>query len=128
MLKEFEQIVGKQMLSAFAKMLEDIGPDARTHRIGVVLSAILKYAYDQLPRDCEPGSLGDAMLALIEDPHLVHEGSDEAERAENLIVALREKAGMQNQREDYTGTSYTIAEKAILEFTNWYAMPWEDYI
>lgn len=128
MLKEFEHIVGKQMFSAFVKLLSDIGPDARTQRISVVIAAMLMYALDQLPCECEDGSIGEALLSLSEEPYLAHQGSDEVDRLHNLIDTLCEKAGMQNRRETSKGSSYTIAENAILEFTNWYTMPWEDYI
>ena len=44
MLEEFNEIVGDDMYAAFTGMLEEIGPCARTHRIGVVIAGMLKYA------------------------------------------------------------------------------------
>ena len=89
---------------------------------------MLKYALEQLPAHCEEGSLGEALLVISEEPYLVHEQSEEVERLEELIDTLCETAGMQNSRETSQGMPYTIAEGAITEFTNWYAMPWEDYV
>ena len=127
-LKEFEQIVGEKMSSSFVRFLKEIGPDARTQRISIVIAAVLQYALEQLPAHCEEGSLGEAFLVISEEPYLVHEQSEEVELLEELIDALCEKAGMQNSRETSKGMPYTIAEGAITEFTNWYAMPWEDYV
>jgi len=128
MLKEFEQIVGQQMSLSFIRFLEEIGPDARTQRISIVIAAVLKYALDLLPAHCEEGSLGEALLVISEEPYLVNEQSEEVARLEELIDTLCEKAGMQNSRATSKGMPYTIAEGAIAEFTNWYAMPWEDYV
>jgi len=96
MLKEFEQIVGQQMSLSFIRFLEEIGPDARTQRISIVIAAVLKYALDLLPAHCEEGSLGEALLVISEEPYLVNEQSEEVARLEELIDTLCEKAGMQN--------------------------------
>ena len=127
-LKEFKNIVGQKMYSSFINLLKEIGPDARTQRISIVIAAILKYAFDQLPAHCEEGSLGEIFLAIEEEPYLAHEQYVEGEKLQELIEALCKETGMQNDRQTYRGTSYTITESAIAEFTNWYAMPWEDYI
>ena len=127
MLKEFEKIVGKQMYSAFVRMLKEIGPHARTHRISVVIAAMLKCTLDRLPGECEEGTLGDALSAIAEEPYLADEQSAESQKLHNLIDSLCDEAGMQNQRETAKGVPYSIAENAIAEFTSWYNIPWEDY-
>ena len=116
------------MSVSFVRLLKEIGPDARTQRISIVIAAVLQYALEQLPAHCDEGSLGEALLVISEEPYLVHEQSDEVERLEELIDALCEKAGMQNYRATSQGMPYTIADGAITEFTNWYAMPWEDCV
>ena len=79
-LKEFEQILGKEMFSTHIKMLKEIGPDARTERISVVIAAMLRYALKQVPDGCGAGSLSEALLAIEEEPHLAQEEAEEAER------------------------------------------------
>lgn len=127
MLRAFEEIVGKQMYSAFVRMLKQIGPDARTRRISVVVAAMLKYALDKAPAESKEGTLGAALLAIAEEPYLAHEQSPESQKLHELIDCLCGEAGMQNQRETAKGVPYSIAENAIAEFTSWYSMPWEDY-
>ena len=75
MLQQFEEIVGKQMYAAFIRMLKEIGPEARTQRISVVIAAMLRYALDQLPPDCEEDTLDEALLEIVEEPYLAEEES-----------------------------------------------------
>lgn len=126
MLQEFEQIVGKEMYAAFIRMLQKIGPEARTQRISVVIAAMLKYALDQLPPDCEEDTLDEALLEIVEEPYLAEEESTQYDMLYKLISSLCTEAGMRNERENYEGIPYSIAENAIAEFVSWYNMPWED--
>ena len=127
MLEEFKDIVGAQSYSTFLRMLKEIGPDARTHRISVVIAAMLQYARSKLPPDCEDRTLAQALVTLDEEPYLPGEESEEYELVSDLIDKLCQKAGMRNLRESSRGESYSIAESAIAEYAAWYNMPWEDY-
>ena len=127
MLQEFKDLVGAQSYSALLRMLKEIGPDARTHRISVVIAAMLHYARSKLPPDCEDGTLAQALVALDEETYLPGEESEEYEVVFDFIDELCQKAGMRNLRESSRGESYSIAESAIAEYTAWYNMPWEDY-
>ena len=127
LIDEFKEIVGDQQFLSFIAFLKNIGPEARTHRISVVIASLLRFAVNQLPADCEDGSLDQALLALDEEPYLVHEQSDEYEMVFELIDGLCNEAGMMNERQSARGVQYSIAENAILEFVAWYNMPWEDY-
>ena len=126
MLDEFKEIVGEQHFSSFMELLKEIGPDARTHRISVVIAAILRYAVNKLPADCEEGSIALALLKLDEEPYLAHEQSDEHEMVFDLVDGLCSEANLMNERESARGEGYSIAENVILEYAAWYNMPWED--
>lgn len=127
MIQEFKEIIGAQSYSTFLRMLKEIGPDARTHRISVVIAAILRFALCKLPPDCEDGTLAQALVTLDEDPYLAAEQSEEYELVFDLIDELCREAGMSNLRESARGTPYSIAENTIAEYIAWYNMPWEDY-
>ena len=127
MLEEFRDIVEAQSYSTFLRMLKEIGPDARTHRISVVIAAMLQYARGKLPPGFEDGTLAQALMALEEEPYLAGEKSEEYELVFDLIDELCQAAGMRNLRESSRGESYSIAESAIAEYAGWYNMPWEDY-
>jgi hypothetical protein len=126
MLREFERIIGTEMYEAFILMLKEIGPEARTQRISIVIAAMLKYALDQLPPHCEEDTLDEALLEIVEEPYLAEEESTQYNMLYQLIDSLCTEAGMRNERENYQGTPYSVAENAIAEYVSWYNMPWED--
>jgi len=126
MVDEFKEIVGDQHFSSFLALLKEIGPDARTHRISVVIASILRFAVNQLPSECEDGSIAQALLVLDEEPYLAHEQSDEHEMVFDLVDGLCSEANMMNERESTRGEDYSIAENVILEYAAWYNRPRED--
>jgi hypothetical protein len=127
MIEEFKEIVGEQSFAEFLRLLTTIGPDARTHRISVVIAAMLQYARSVLSDDVEEGTLAHALVVLEEEPYGVAEESEEYLRVFDLIDALCTEAGMRNLRQSYQGEGYSIADGAIAEYTRWYNMPWETY-
>jgi glutathione S-transferase len=127
MLKEFKKIIGNPSYSVFINQLQVIGSDARTHRISVVIAAMLRFALEKLYREGEDGTLCQALVALDEEPYLAAEASEEYERLFELIDEICREAGLRNLRESARGDSYSIAENAIAEYVSWYNMPWEDY-
>jgi len=127
LLEEFKDIIGAQSYSSFLHMLKAIGPDARTHRISVVIAAMLRCALSKLPPDCEDGTLAQGLVIMAEEPYGVAEGSVEYKLVFDIIDELCREAGMRNLRESTRGESYSIAENAIAEYAAWYNMPWEDY-
>ena len=126
MVDEFKEIVGDQHFSSFLALLKDIGPDARMHRISVVIASILRFAVNQLPPECKEGSIAQALLVLDEEPDLAHEQSDEHEMVFDLVDGLCSEANMMNERESTRGEDYSIAENVIVEYAAWYNRPWED--
>ena len=58
--EEFKKIIGTKAYSALLQILKDIGPDARTHRISILIAAILRFAVSRLPTDYGEGTLGQA--------------------------------------------------------------------
>jgi hypothetical protein len=125
MIEEFKEIVGAQSYAAFLRLLTTIGPDARTHRISMVIAAMLQFARSLLPADCEDGTLAHALMVLEEEPYLATGESEEYMKVFDLIDALCTEAGMRNLRQSYKGEAYSIAESAVAEYTQWHNMPWE---
>ena len=125
LIDEFEEIVGERHFASFLTLLREIGPDARSHRISVVIASILRFAVNRSPTECEDGSIAQALLVLDEEPHLAHEKSDEYEMIFDLVDGLCSEANLINERESVRGEDYSIAENVILEYAAWYNMPWE---
>ena len=126
LIDEFKEIVSDQHFSSFLALLKEIGPDARAHRISVMIASILRFAVNRLPPECEDGSIAQALLKLDEEPYLAHEQSDEHEMVFDLVDGLCSESNMMNERESARGEDYSIAENVIIEYTAWYNMPWED--
>ena len=127
LLDEFREIIGDQKFKSLLTILKSIGPDARTHRISVVIAAILRFAVNQLPAHDEDGTLSHALITIDEEPYLAHEESQEFGLISDFIDCLCKEAGLHNQRASARGEDYSIAENAIHEYAAWYNMPWEDY-
>jgi hypothetical protein len=127
MLKEFKKIIGNPSYSVFIDQLRVIGSDARTHRISVVIAAMLGFALENVYLDGEDGTLCRALVALDQEPYLVAEASEDYEQLFELIDEICREAYLRNLRESARGGLYSIAENAIAEYASWYNMPWEDY-
>ena len=106
---------------------ESIGSTARTHRISVVIAAMMRFARNELFEEYQDGPLAAALMVLDEEPCLASEGAEEVETLSEFIDELCSEAGMQNKRESARFTQYSIAEHAIAEYAQWYSMPWESY-
>ncbi len=127
MLKQFKDIIGTQPYSVLLEMLKEIGPDARTHRISVVIGAILRLTLNKCITGGLDNKICQALIMIDEEPYLVAEETDVYEILTDLIDNLCREAGMENYRESARGESYSIAENTISEYASWYNMPWEDY-
>jgi hypothetical protein len=126
MLKEFKKIIGSNSYTVLLDMMKEIGPEARTHRISVVIGAMLRFALNKCIISGLDDKICQALVTIDEEPYLVAERSDEYEVLSDLIDNLCREAGMTNYRQSARGESYTIAEIAIAEYASWYNMPWED--
>ena len=127
MLKQFKDIIGNKSYSVLLEMLKEIGPDARTQRISVVIGAMLRLALDKCIIDGLDNQICQALTIIDEEPYLTAERTDEYEILSELIDDLCRETGMVNYRETARGESYSIAENTISEYASWYNMPWEDY-
>ena len=122
-LDEFRQIIGEELFGSFLKLLTEIGPGSRTHRISVVIAGILIFALDKTTDDYKKGSLAEALVVLDEEPY---SDGDEYIRVAELIDQMCQKSGMMNYRTTTRDSEHSIAENAIAEYCRWYNMPWED--
>ena len=122
-LDEFRQIIGEDSFCTFLKLLTEIGPDSRTHRISVIIAGILRFALGKISDDHEEGSIAEALAVLDEEPY---SDGEEYCRLKELIDQICQKTGMKNYRTTVRGSEYSIADNAIAEYCRWYNMPWED--
>ncbi len=121
--RNFRTVVGKDIYSAWVRMLRELVPDGRTHRLSVVLAGMLHYAA-VIAATNEEEDESSLAFCLIE----ATEASDPSE-VEDLIhdavVQLFKDAKVRFERTSARGDRYSIAEDAYAEFVHWYDMPWE---
>lgn len=105
-------------------MLRSLVPDGRTHRLAVLVAAMLQYAANQAEAqddDPEEGSLARALLDSSEtaDP------SEVRDLLHDAVTRLFKDAGVTYSRVSARGERYSIADSAYDEYVCWFDMPWE---
>lgn len=122
--ESLQTIVGQETYTVWKKMLRELVPNGRTHRLAPMVAGMLQYAaavaYEKYGDNPEEGSAAHIMLLASEvyDP-------EEAIELLSLITQLFEDAGVGYERANRHGDEYSIAERVVYELIHWYDMPWE---
>jgi hypothetical protein len=122
--ESLQTIVGQETYTVWKKMLCELVPDGRAHRLAPMVAGMLQYAaaiaYEKYGDNPEAGSAADITLLASEvyDP-------EEAIELLGLITRLFEDAGVGYQRANRQGDEYNNAESVVYEYIHWYDMPWE---
>ena len=122
--RSLQDVVGKETYTVWVDMLRELVPDGRTHRLSVVVAAMLQYALtlaeyldeDELEED-------SVALSLINANEM---GSDEIkDELHDVVKRLFKDAGVTFDRVSKRGDSYSIADEAYNEFVSWFDYPWD---
>ncbi len=123
--RSLQEVVGKETYVLWVDMLHRLVPEGRTHRLSVVVAAMLQYAYliaaDHLDDDVEEGSVAQSLLDATD-------GGDPEEVGEylyDIVDQLFKDAKVKHKRTSARGEDYSIAEDALEEYVRWSDMPWE---
>jgi hypothetical protein len=105
-------------------MLREIFPDGRTHRLSVVVAAMLHYATGIAGKlDEETLEEGSVALSLI---NANEGGPDEVKRElHDAVKRLFQEAGVTFDRVSKRGEPYSIADEVYSEYCRWYDYPWD---
>jgi len=122
--RSLQDVVGKETYDVWVDMLRELVPDGRTHRLSVVLAAILQYATviaERLDEDeLEDGSVALSLINATEG------GPDEVRmELHDVVRRLFQDAGVTFDRVSKGGDPYSIADEAYDEYCSWYDYPWE---
>jgi hypothetical protein len=122
--RSLQDVVGKETYSVWLNMLREIVPDGRTHRLSVVVAAMLHYATviaGKLDEDAlEQGSVAWSLMNANEG------GPDEVQRElHDVVKRLARDADITFDRVSKRGEPYSIADEAYNEYCRWYDYPWE---
>ncbi len=123
--RSLKTVVGEETYSVWVAMLRDLVPGGRTHRLSVLIAAMLQYAYDvaeeKRKKDIEEGSVEDSLLSAGETGN-----PEEAEEAiGDVVKQLFKDAGVEYERTSARGDDYSIADSVYEEYVRWFDMPWE---
>lgn len=121
--RDLGDLVGKDVYSTWLKMLKELVPHGRTHRLAVVVAGMLRYASACSYKKDSPEN--DLSRRLQE----ADEAGMDLEENEELICPLVEQlfkdAGVSWRRTSSRGERYSIISHSIAEFMSWELMPWE---
>lgn len=122
--RSLQDVAGPSVYSAWVALLRSLVPDGRTHRLAVLVAAMLQYALNQAAAqddDPEEGSLARSLLdsADTADP------SEVRELLHDAVTRLFNDAGVTHSRVSAKGQHYSIADSAYDEYVRWFDMPWE---
>lgn len=106
-------------------MLRTLVPQGRTHRLAVVVAAMLQHslavAFDGTRSRTGAGASARALLRATDALDVAREDGEIPE----LLARLFRDAGVEPDRVSKRGDAYSIIDTAIVEFIGWDNMPWE---
>jgi hypothetical protein len=123
--RSFSSVVGEEIYAAWVRMLSELVPDGRTHRLCVVLAGMLHNAAAiAAANQDEKGNEHSLASSLLEATE-VSDPSEVEDLIHDAVVQLFKDANVRFERTSARGDRYSIAEDAYAEFVHWYDMPWE---
>lgn len=124
-VRTLASVVGPQTYAVWVEMLRTLVPHGRTHRLSVLVAAMLRHAADVAQksgrRRVARGSVAASLLSASEeaDPVAV------ADELGDVLVRLFRDARVSGQRVNARGVPYSVLDSAIAQFVAWEMMPWE---
>jgi hypothetical protein len=121
--RSFRDVVGADTYAVWVRMLHELVPDGRTHRLAVMVAGMLQYAVAVATsaKERREGSLAFSLLEAgdTSDPDEVKELIHDA------VMQLFKDARVRFERLNSRGDKYGIPEDSYQEFIHWFDMPWE---
>ena len=123
--RSFGEVVGADTYAVWVRMLQELVPHGRTHRLSVVLAGMLQYAASVAEPDRKDDEDDSSLASSLIQATEVGDPSEVEDLIHDAVVQLFKDAKVPFQRTSARGTKYSIAEEAYTEFIHWYDMPWE---
>ena len=121
----FDEIVGAETYVVWVHMLQELVPHGRTHRLSVLLAAMLQYAASVAEPDWNAAEDNSSLASSLIKATEAVDPSEVEDLLHDAVVQLFKEAKVPFERKSKRGTQYSIAEEAYTEFIHWYDMPWE---
>ena len=118
-------VVGPATYATWVEMLRTLVPQGRTHRLAVVVAAMLQHSFVvALDRTRSRTAAGASARALLRAADALDVTRRDGE-IPGILARLFRDAGVEPDRVSRRGDAYSIIETAIEEFVSWENMPWE---
>ncbi len=123
--RSFSGIVGADTYQVWVRMLSELVPNGRTHRLSVVLAGMLHYASAIAAADQDEQEDEHSLAVSLIEATEVSDPSEVEDLIHDAVVQLFKDAKVRFERTSARGDRYSIAQDAYTEFIHWFDMPWE---
>ena len=123
--RSFSSVVGEDTYAAWVRMLRELVPDGRTHRLSVMLAGMLHYAAAIAVADQDEWDDERSLAASLLDATEASDPSEVEDLIHDAVVRLFKDARVRFERASARGERYSLTENAYVEFIHWFDMPWE---
>jgi hypothetical protein len=123
--RSFRGLVGTDTYSAWVRMLSELVPNGRTHRLSVMLAGMLHYAAAIAVADQDEEENERSVATSLLEATEASDPSEVKDLIHDAVVQLFKDAKVRFERTSARGTKYSLAEEAYEEFIHWFDMPWE---
>jgi len=122
--RDFGAVVGADTYAVWVRMLRELVPDGRTHRLSIMLAGMLHYAA-AIAAAAKQNKKDHSLAASLIEATEASDPSEVRDLIHDAVVQLFKDAKVRFERTSARGTKYSLAEEAYEELIHWYNMPWE---
>jgi len=123
--RRFGVVVGADTYDVWLRLLRQLVPDGRTHRLAVVVAGMLQYAAAMAAANGEGEEEEHSLAASLLEAAEVSDPSEVKDLIHDAVVQLFNDAKVRFERTNARGDKYSLAEDSYEEFIHWFDMPWE---
>lgn len=124
-LRNFGAVVGADTYAVWVRMLRELVPDGRTHRLSVMLAGMLHYAAAKAAGSRDKRKNDRSLAFSLMEASEASDPSEVKDLIHDAVAQLFRDAKLRFERASARGVKYSLAEEAYAEFVHWYDMPWE---
>jgi hypothetical protein len=121
----FSGVVGADTYEVWLRMLRELVPDGRTHRLAVMLAGMLQYAVVMAAAKSAKERDGRSLAASLLEASEASDPSEVKDLIGDAVAQLFKDAKVRFERTNAHAVKYSLAEDAYTEFIHWHDMPWE---
>ena len=123
--RNFRNIVGEDTYAVWVRMLRELVPDGRTHRLSVMLAGMLHYAAALAAANQDEEEDEHSLVFSLIEAAEASDPSEVKDLIHDAVVQLFKDAKVRFERTSARSVKYNLAEEAYEEFIHWHDMPWE---